>query len=297
MSPFLFRITEQNKSSLNRPHESNRVYYSELNKWDCQNAFRSFGIKYVIDGAVQYNIEDEAFEVNTGHFLLANRRDEVAGYVETDELTKSLCIDISTDLLSEAVTVMAARESFDFEAYLAGYFSGNILCARIYSIKDNPLGQKLESLGKIIRSGQPFQLTDEWFLHLMELIVLHEKGNYLALNGIQSVKASTRVETLDRLNKAKAFMNEMFLMNPEMAQVARHCAMSEFHFFRSFKQAFGITPYRYMLNLRLEHSKQLLEKHLSVKEIARHCGFADIFTYSKAFKRAYKLSPTAFLRA
>jgi AraC-like DNA-binding protein len=92
-------------------------------------------------------------------------------------------------------------------------------------------------------------------------------------------------------------MDEMFLFNPDMAQVARHCALSEFHFFRSFKQAFGITPYRYLLNLRLEHSKKLLEGNLPVKEIARQCGFADIFTYSKAFKRAYMLSPTAFMRA
>jgi transcriptional regulator GlxA family with amidase domain len=72
--------------------------------------------------------------------------------------------------------------------------------------------------------------------------------------------------------------------------------MSEFHFFRSFKQAFGITPYRYLLNNRLEFSKSLLQKKIPVKEIATSCGFADIFSYSKAFKKTFGTSPTAYSR-
>ena len=122
-----------------------------------------------------------------------------------------------------------------------------------------------------------------------------ENENASALNGLRSVKSSTRIETLERLMKAKAFMDQQFLENPGIRQVARHCALSEYHFYRSFKQAFGITPYRYMLNRRLEYAKSLLEKKMPVREIAKHCGFADIFTFSKAFKRVFSIAPTKFL--
>ncbi len=295
MTPYLFRITEENKFSLNRPHESNRIYYSELNKWDTHNAFRSFSLKYILDGVIRYEVDQQRYDVSGDHFLLANKREEVAAHFQSESLTRSICIDINTDIISEAATVMAAKEDFDFENYLAHYFKDSVLCARIYSVKDSPLGTKLAELASLISKGEESALNHEWFLAITELIILQEKGNSLALNGIKSVKASTRIETLDRLNKAKAYMDELFLQNPEMSDVARFCAMSEFHFYRCFKQAFSITPYRYLLNKRLEHSQLLLEKKLLVSEIAKACGFSDIFTFSKAFKKAYKVSPTHWL--
>ena len=115
-----------------------------------------------------------------------------------------------------------------------------------------------------------------------------------ALNGIKSVKISTRIETLQRLNKARDFMDENFLQNPTMNEVAKNGNMSSFHFFRSFKQAFGITPYKYLLHKRLEFSKNLLIQKIPAGEIAKHCGFADIFTYSKAFKKAYGIPPSKY---
>ena len=87
-------------------------------------------------------------------------------------------------------------------------------------------------------------------------------------------------------------MEENFLQNPTMNEVAKYGNMSSFHFFRSFKQAFGITPYKYLLNKRLEFSKTLLLKKISAGEVGKSCGFADIFTFSKAFKRRYGISPS-----
>lgn len=294
MGPFLFRITEENKHSLNKPHESNRIYYSELNKWDTGNAFRSFSLKYVLDGVINYQAGNERYEVNGGSFLVANKRDEVTAYFQSEKLTRSICIDISTDIVSEAATVMAARENFDFENYLDRYFIDGVVCANIYAAAGNPLGEKLVELARQLRSVDEPGISKEWFLEITELIILQEKGNYLALNGIRSVKHSTRVETLARLSRGRAYMDEQCLQNPEMTEVAKVSNMSAFHFFRSFKQAYGITPYRYLLNNRLEYSKSLLREKLPVKEIAITCGFADIFSYSKAFRKAFGTSPTGF---
>src|SRR5258706_16466269 len=115
MSPYLFRITEENKFTLNRPHESNRIYYSELNKWDTKNAFRSFSLKYVLEGKIDYETEGQEYNVQSNSYLVANKREEVAAHFESDKPTRSICIDIRTDIISEAATVMSAKEDFDFE--------------------------------------------------------------------------------------------------------------------------------------------------------------------------------------
>jgi AraC-like DNA-binding protein len=122
----------------------------------------------------------------------------------------------------------------------------------------------------------------------------YDLNRHSELNGIKSVKISTKIETLERLNKARSFIDEFFLQNPTMNEVAKQGNMSSFHFFRSFKQAFGITPYKYLLHKRLEHSKTLLAQKIPAGEVAKICGFADIFTYSKAFKKTYSIPPSKY---
>ena len=118
MSPYLYRIDESNKLSLNKPHESNRVYYSELKRWYTNNAFRSFSLKYVLEGKITYEADTQVHEVNTGSFLIADKRENTKAFFESEKLTKSICVDISTNIVSEAATVMAAKEDFDFDLAL-----------------------------------------------------------------------------------------------------------------------------------------------------------------------------------
>jgi len=91
-------------------------------------------------------------------------------------------------------------------------------------------------------------------------------------------------------------MDDEFLSIGEISQVANICNMSEFHFFRSFKQAFNSTPYQYILNKRLELAKELLQKgQLSITHVAAYCNFPDVFTFSKAFKRQFNSTPSGFI--
>jgi len=90
-------------------------------------------------------------------------------------------------------------------------------------------------------------------------------------------------------------MDDEFLSIDEIQQAASVCNMSEFHFFRSFRQAFGISPYQYLLTKRLELAAYLIkEGNMSLTIIAAHCNFPDVFTFSKAFKRQFHLAPSHF---
>ena len=138
-------------------------------------------------------------------------------------------------------------------------------------------------------------INKEWFLDLTEKIIYHSYGNYLALNGIQSVKLETRKELLRRVCLGKQFMDDNFLMINDISEVAVASNLSEFHFFRSFKQAFGITTYQYILNKKLELARRMLhDKNTSITTIASICNFPDLFTFSKAFKRRFGISPSQF---
>jgi AraC family transcriptional regulator len=297
MKSFFHSITEENKFTLNKPADSDVVYYSELNDWFTGNAFRSFSLKYVVDRCIYYKVGNKEHAVNAGNFLLACKQPDVNAYFDSKHIVKSICIDICPATVAEAFTVLTAQNDHDFDNYLSGYFKTPEFFEAVCPVNAAQFGSKLSDLVAAITNGQAqYYIDREWFLDLVEKIIFHEYGNYLALNGIRSVKLETRKEILRRLKTARQYMDDEFLDIDEISQVAVVCNMSEFHFFRSFKQAFGISPYQYLLNKRLEVAKELIKAgDMSITNIATYCNFPDIFTFSKAFKRQFNLAPSQFI--
>jgi len=297
MAPFFHTITEENKLSLNKPSDRDVVYYSELNSWFTRNAMRSFSLKYVIDRCIYYKMGNKEHAVNSGNFLLACKQPDVNAWFDSKQVVKSVCIDVCPTTVAEAFTVLSAKQDHGLDNYLAGYFKTPEFFETVCPAGSARFGNKLKELVTAIGLGRADDHIDrEWFLDLVEKIIFHEYGNYMALNGIHSVRIETRKEILRRLKTAKQYMDDQFLSIEEVSQVANICNMSEFHFFRSFKQAFNSTPYQYILNKRLELAKELLQKgQLSITQIAGHCNFPDVFTFSKAFKRQFNSTPTGFV--
>ena len=294
MARYFNTITDANKLTLNKPVDTDVVYYSELNEWFTGNAFRSFSLKYVIDQCIHYKVGNKEHAVTEGNFLLAGKQPHVKAYFDSKTIVKSICIDICPATVAEAFTVMSARQDYEFDNYQANYFNYPEFFEAVCPAGTTSFGKKLDRLVASIHNNETDQLINkEWFLDLVEKIICHEHGNYLALNGLHSVKLETRKELLRRLNSGKQFMDENFLTISEVNEAALASNMSEFHFFRSFRQAYGITPYQYMLNRRLEFANGLIKRNeMSITEISLHCNFPDLFTFSKAFKRRYGVSPS-----
>ena len=91
-------------------------------------------------------------------------------------------------------------------------------------------------------------------------------------------------ELLRRLLRAKDRMDAASHEEWPVERLARVSHVSEAHFARSFKEAFGIPPHRYLLTRRIERAKTLLrDTELSITDIAFACGF----NYSSHFGRVF----------
>lgn len=291
-------ITEENKLSLNKPADSDVVYYSELHDWFTTNAFRNFSLKYVVDRCIHYKVGHKEHSVQAGNFLLACKQPDVNAYFDSKTKVKSICIDISPATVAEVFSVLTTQNNPDFDNYLSGYFRVPEFFETVCPIKAAGFGYKLDALALAIANGEAEKyINREWFLDLVEKIIYHEYGNYLALGGLRSVKLETRKEILRRLQMGKQYIDDSFLDIDSISQVAGFCNLSEFHFFRSFRQAFGISPYQYLLAKRLTLARDMIRQGgLSLTAIALYCNFPDVFTFSKAFKRHFHTTPSGLLK-
>ena len=77
-------------------------------------------------------------------------------------------------------------------------------------------------------------------------------------------------------------------------RLAEVSGVSEAHFARSFKQAFGIPPHRYLLTRRIEQATTLLrDTELSITEIAFATGWESLGTFGRTFRDITGQSPSA----
>jgi AraC family transcriptional regulator len=79
----------------------------------------------------------------------------------------------------------------------------------------------------------------------------------------------------------------------EVATLAGIAGRSPFHFSRVFKRSVGMTPYRYIVHLRLQRAVELVrEGRAGLAEIAASTGFADQSHLSRWIRRVHGVAPT-----
>lgn len=99
-------------------------------------------------------------------------------------------------------------------------------------------------------------------------------------------------ELLRRLLRAKDRMDAASHEEWPVRRLARVSGVSEAHFARSFKQAFGVPPHRYLLTRRVERATTLLrETDLSITEIALQTGWTSVGTFGRTFRDVTGDSP------
>ncbi len=78
-------------------------------------------------------------------------------------------------------------------------------------------------------------------------------------------------------------------------ELAGLCALGRFQFLKQFKQTVGMTPYAWLLRLRLERACALLsQSSLAIASIAQDVGFYDQSHFNRAFRHAYGVAPSSY---
>jgi transcriptional regulator GlxA family with amidase domain len=99
---------------------------------------------------------------------------------------------------------------------------------------------------------------------------------------------------LRRLLRAKDRMDAASQQDWPVERLAEVSGVSEAHFARSFKSAFGVPPHRYLLTRRIERAKALLrDTDAPIIEIAFQTGWNSLGTFGRVFRDVTGESPRA----
>lgn len=97
------------------------------------------------------------------------------------------------------------------------------------------------------------------------------------------------------LESAKAYINNNYNNDISLSDVAGYVYLSTSHFARAFKKCYGISPIQYLLGVRIEKAKTLLEEtNLKVGDIASSVGFSAQQRFNDIFKKHLGVSPSEY---
>src|SRR5688500_20382722 len=98
---------------------------------------------------------------------------------------------------------------------------------------------------------------------------------------------STDLETLERLARARDFIDHCYDHPLSLDQISEKACFSRYHFLRLFRQAFNKTPHQYLIERRIEKAKELLRKEddVRVTDVCFEVGFQSLGSFSSLFHK------------
>ncbi|MDT0306939.1 helix-turn-helix transcriptional regulator [Streptomyces sp. DSM 44917] len=104
-----------------------------------------------------------------------------------------------------------------------------------------------------------------------------------------------RLDDLVRLRRARDTMDRDYAQPLDVPALAAVALMSPGHFARSFRAAYGETPYSYLMTRRIERAKALLRRgDLSVTEVCFAVGCTSLGSFSSRFTELVGETPSAY---
>jgi transcriptional regulator GlxA family with amidase domain len=98
------------------------------------------------------------------------------------------------------------------------------------------------------------------------------------------------------VKRAKEYLTENFNKNISLESLAQIAYLSPFHLLRAFRKAVGLPPHEYLINVRVEHARQLLAQGRAIADVAFETGFCDQCHLNRHFKRIVGVTPGHYLK-
>ncbi len=272
--------------------------FSELDSFHAPMTRRDVvGLKYVIQGEENYVVNGKRHRVKPGQLLVVDELNTGEAFNhQMASKTIGLCINIDKALINQVISGIdpsSSKLEDPFHSNKAGF---NFLL-QTTPASQLALGKAVQELSRII-SNQPDTpefFDKDLFYSLSESLLQSNRETVALSSKVQASKIITQQEIYKRLLLAKEIMDECLDQKLDMNEVALQAGLSEYYFCRSFKSVFGTSPYKYLLNSRLNRGFKLVQSgKFSITEVAFSCGFSDIHSFSKAFKKHFSQSPSAF---
>jgi AraC family transcriptional regulator len=232
-----------------------------------------FSIAAVVEGTFSYRGDTGAAVMHPGAFLFGNSA--TCYECGHDHSTGDRCISFSFSpgYFAEVAASVAGSGRFRFPAPMLPV-----------TPKLLPWLARIEALPAL---AEPLEM-DESAPRLMEAAI----G---AISGMTPLPVCASARDARRVGDALRYIELHAADALDLETLARVAIMSKYHFLRTFRRIVGMTPYQFLLSVRMRKAAvRLATSSEPVSAIAFETGFGDLSTFNGRFRDVFGMSPTAY---
>ena len=260
-------------------HTSLRVWYSDEPSFYDRHYHSAVEIVMPIRGEVVYTLQEQG--------ELRVQADEVL--IVPPNCTHGLEMSQGSArylLLFEPDNIFGMRDMKQIERLMKQpvYLSGH---PEIQALIRALLMQTVECYGK----KEPLW-NSMCYAYLLQMYV--RMGQYYMDRGFACEETPSRMDP-EIVNSARLFIEQNYMRNITLSDVAAFTGFSKYYFSRMFKQHVGASFSEYLRKRRMDEAEsRLIHTDQSIHEIALACGFGSIATFNRVFRGTRNCPPSRY---
>jgi AraC family transcriptional regulator len=240
------------------------------------------GILAMLSGTGRYTVNRRKETLDQDHFLLLNQGSRLGIHLPSPGI-QPLFLYFHSALATEIMK----QKGVDWR-----------WLERAHPLPEN-LRQRLQSLAAMRDNCSSFAAlkADAMIRAILEDIFGQARTAVTSATRLPAKRRTTRVELFKQLSTTKEWIEANYtspIMLNQMAQVAN---LNSQHFLRMFRDCYGVTPHRFLTDIRLNAARHQIENSQeSISTICQQTGFESLPTFSRLFRQRFNLSPSSYRR-
>lgn len=228
-------------------------------------------IGFIEKGQRYLSCKNKEYTTSTGDLLLFNPFDSHTCEQIDDKVLDYRCINIKPEIMKKTVFEITGKN------YLPKFNQPVIFRSELV-----PLLQELHYI--IMEEELGFKKEELFFFLIEQLIEEHTEPN------LQSNLENTNIE----IQAVCDYLENNYAEHIILDELSTIAGMNKYSLLRNFTKLKGITPYRYLENIRVNKAKKLLEKGVEPIDAAIQTGFVDQSHFTNFFKNFIGLTPKQY---
>jgi AraC-like DNA-binding protein len=155
-------------------------------------------------------------------------------------------------------------------------------------VADARLAAMFVKAHRVCEAGADALTAQTTLLDLLALLIQRHSDKQQSMRPLGNEIAAVK--------RAKEYLTENFNKNISLESLAQIAYLSPFHLLRAFRKAVGLPPHEYLINVRVEHARQLLAQGRAITDVAFETGFCDQCHLNRHFKRIVGVTPGHYLK-
>lgn len=238
-------------------------------------------------------VDGRNYRVETDTFLLSRPGEQYDLVIDNLQQTEIFNIHINRDYFHQRAWELTNSDARLLDAPHTSGSHAPYLNSQLYA-KDMQLQLLLHNL-QATTNKQSFDLSLD---NIICYLLSKDEDTRREMAAIPAVTAAVRQELLRRVSYGRDIIRSCYMQELDLDMLCRETAMSRFHFLRTFKAVYGVTPFRYLAQVRLAKAQYLLQTTaLPINTIASEVGFAYSNSFIKLFTASLGISPLQYRKA